>query len=219
MFLRICWCRWWSWSLKRIPDFSKLMVCPVCASNYLRVSESCSASVIVALQKMKMSSAKSRWLMIGPFLEIWELLKRSYCSFWWRSFERTSIAMIKRKGERGSHCLSPLEEKKDPVGDPLSIITNFAEVIQLVIMLIQCSENPRSCRDERIVSQLILSKAFNISSLMAMNGVFLFFVRIEWIISWAIMILSEICRFFTNAPCRGEMNLWRRGLRRFARIF
>lgn len=68
------------------------------------------------------------------------------------------MAIMKRKGERGSPCRSPLEEWKDPVGDILRSIENLAEVIQLLIIFIQYSKKPRSLREERNIRKFKSSK-------------------------------------------------------------
>lgn len=47
---------------------------------------------------------------------------------------------------------------------------------------------------------------------------FTFFFLKEWIISWAIIILSDICLLERNASWKGEMKLFRSGLILLARI-
>ncbi|KAF5182970.1 hypothetical protein FRX31_027443 [Thalictrum thalictroides] len=93
---------------KRIPDFSKFMVSPVIPAKVSRMFLIVRASSIVARLKMKISSAKRRWLIGGPVLEILAPVKFPLSSFCLMRRLRTSIQMMKRRGDRGSPCLKPL---------------------------------------------------------------------------------------------------------------
>jgi hypothetical protein len=68
----------------------------------------------VALPKIRRSSVKRRWCMVGEFLEIFSPLMLPINFSLNNSLERTSKPKIKRKEERGSPYLSPLlgEKKK-----------------------------------------------------------------------------------------------------------
>lgn len=75
-----------------------------------------------ALLKRMRSSAKRRWVMMGPLLPSLIPLRWPKYSSLLMSLDGTSLPMIKRKGERGSHCLYPLVGLIKPCGSPLITI-------------------------------------------------------------------------------------------------
>ena len=80
------------------------------------------------------------------------------------------IMRMKRKGERGSPCLIPLEGENVPAGDPLRRIEKKAEETNDKIHLIQTWEKPKAIKIPHRNCQLALSKAFSMSNLMTMPG-------------------------------------------------
>lgn len=64
----------------------------------------------VAWQKMKMSSAKQRWLTEGIFLTILAPMISPSASLALRRRAKISMQMMKSMGDRGSPCLSLLKE-------------------------------------------------------------------------------------------------------------
>lgn len=163
--------------------------------NNFRVSKRWSASEMVARQTMKISLAKNRWLTVGPFLEICAPRMRPCCSFRLSRWERISMEMINSDGDSWSPYRMPLDDRKEPTWDPLRKNANLAVEIQLEMRFVQRSLNSRCLRASRIVCQLIMSKAFGRSSLMAIRPCFFFLNRIIWMISWEIMTLLDFGDF------------------------
>lgn len=96
----------------------------------------------VALPKMRRSSAKRRWEIAGQFLTILrpfnELANFSLRS----SQESTSAPRMKRKGDRGSPWLKPLEGENKSNGLPLIRMENEEEELQTCIQLIHIELKP-----------------------------------------------------------------------------
>jgi hypothetical protein len=70
------------------------------------------ASLGVALPKIKRSSTKRRWWMVGEDLEIFRPLMFPAASSLNKSLDKTSAPKMNKKRERGSPCLRPLEGEK-----------------------------------------------------------------------------------------------------------
>lgn len=93
---------------KVIEDLERLMNWPVVSPYNLRISINTLISFSKALQVNKMSSAKSRWWIAGPWGEKLIPVIWSRTSTLFSMNERPSVHKTKRKGDRGSPCLIPL---------------------------------------------------------------------------------------------------------------
>jgi hypothetical protein len=89
--------------------------------------------------------------------------------------------MMKRKGERGSPCLIPLEGEKFFEGTPLIRREKKTEEVKFKIQETQLWLKPNARSIARMYSQLILSKALDRSNLRSIPGVLVFCK--EWITS------------------------------------
>lgn len=94
---------------------------------------------------------------------------------------RPSAIIMNRKGERGSPCLIPLEERKVEVGMPFMRIEKKADDIRLLTHRIPALSKPKAFKTFCMYSQLMLSKAFERSILRSIPG--FFYCLREWMIS------------------------------------
>ena len=91
------------------------------------------ASFGVALPKIKRSSTKRRWWMVGVVLEIFKPLMLPAASSLNNGLDRTSLPKINKKGKKGSPCLRPLLGGKSPKG--LSLIRTEKEEEEMQILI------------------------------------------------------------------------------------
>lgn len=78
---------------------------------------------------------------------------------------------------------------------------------------------PTECSDEPIKSQFTLSDAFSRSNLIDIQSLFLCFLRMQWITSYTIIILSDILRLAIKSTCSYEIRLGKIILNLFALTF
>ena len=87
--------------------------------NWLRQSWIASISNESALEKIIKSLANIRWDIEGQFLATLMPLRSPSNSFCKISLDKTSVAIVKRKGDSESPCQRSRLELKKPTGDPL----------------------------------------------------------------------------------------------------
>ena len=83
-----------------------------------------------------------------------------------------SATMMKRKGERGSPCLIPLEALKGVEADPLTKIEKNTDETMFMTQLVQSSKNPKALRILAQKFQFNLSYDFYRSSLRSIPRFF-----------------------------------------------
>ena len=98
-----------------------LTFCPDASSYIFKISNTLSHSSIVALQKRRLSYAKSRWVSLGPLLHCEKPCISLLFSALLISPFRRSIQSSKRKGDSESPCLIPRVGQIIPQG---SLFTN-----------------------------------------------------------------------------------------------
>lgn len=130
---------------------------------------------------------------------------------------RPSTIRMKRKGDKGSPFLIPLEGLKVGEGAPLTRIETKDEETNDRIHWVQVGWNPNARRTPLRYCQLILSKALDRSNFMRILGILLSFK--EWMSSWVRMTLSRIWRPSTYSICSLDIKKGRRGFSRLAMIF
>ena len=88
------------------------------------------------------------------------------------NFPSPSATMIKRKGERGSHCLIPLEALKGVEGEPLTKIKKKADETIFMTQLVQSSKKPKDVIIPTKKFEFNLSYSFERSSFRSISEVF-----------------------------------------------
>ena len=149
------------------------------------------ASWIEGYPKSILSSINCWWEIVG---RLWmdkplSRLERRACLMW---RPRPSAINTKRKGERGSPRLIPLEGLNGREGIPLMRMEKKEEDMSLITQHTHICEKPKADSIFRTYNQLSLSKAFERSSLRIILSC-LECLR-ECTISWERMIPSRICR-------------------------
>jgi hypothetical protein len=125
--------------LNLIEDFLVLMVWPDHEQYVSRQALMLAASRREALPNSSRSSAKRRWFIAEESLAIFIPLIFPSLSSLSNNLESNSEPMMKRKGERGSPCLKPLEGEKRPKGLPFRRMEKEGEEMQVWIHYSQVS--------------------------------------------------------------------------------
>ena len=98
--------------------------------------------VELAIQNRRISSAKNKWVSLGPCLHnLKPLMSPLLVAFLIRPY-RPSVHRRKRKGERGSPCLRALEGCIKPFGSPFTNIEYVTVFTHTMIRPIPCSQKP-----------------------------------------------------------------------------
>ena len=95
-----------------------------------------------ALQKKRLSSANSRWKILGLALATRRPSIFFSASAPLKSEIKASVHMMNKKGERGSPCLNPLLGKIHPLGCPLTTIWYVTDVTQHIMRSTSLLSNP-----------------------------------------------------------------------------
>ena len=104
--------------LKNTVVFSLFSFWPKACSYNTKILLITSKSLLIAQQKRRVSFAKNKWEIFGPFLQREKPLIASdlvaYCSWQFKALEQIK----NRYGKRGSPCLIPLDGQISPFGTP-----------------------------------------------------------------------------------------------------
>lgn len=131
---------------------------------------------------------------------------------------RISAPIINKEWDNGSPWQSPHEDVKVPIGLPFSRMENEEVEIQECIQLMNIAGKPSRDNTWSIGCHSILSKAFSVSTLIAMKPPLPFFCLIVWKASTAKDEFSWMILPLTKDDWYGEMKLGSKGLRRRAII-
>ena len=149
-------------------DLAKLMCNPNTTSKEAKISYKYSTWLAEASQKIKVSSAKRRWVTMRGVLDLVPTVKpKMWLARTTPSNKRrkASITITNRSGEKGSPWHNLLELLKKSLREPLIKIENLTMEIQNRIHFLHFSENPQRCNIYIRKSQLTWSKAFSTSNL------------------------------------------------------
>lgn len=126
-------------------DFFKLIFNPDAAWKHRTMHLRWRRLLMLSWQKKRISSAKNRWEnFIGwPFIPTGIPSNRPNDRAYETSLLRASIIMMSNKGERGSHCLKPLEALKNLGGPPFIITAKLVEEMHSLIQLLHLQPKPR----------------------------------------------------------------------------
>ena len=128
------------------------------------------------------SSAYRKWDILGPLFGSPIPGKRPMSEARWTTFEKASIAMIKRNGERGSPWGIPRSQLNSIVGHPLIRTADLVEVRMPWIHLIHLVGKPICSLMESRKFQLTVSNAFSKSILKQYVSRLLFFQPIDYFV-------------------------------------
>ena len=94
------------------------------------------------MQNRRLSSAKNKWVSLGPCLHnLNPVISPLLAAFFIRPC-RPSVHKRNKNGERGSHCLRPLEGWIKPFGSPFISMEWVTVLTHTMIRPIHCSQNP-----------------------------------------------------------------------------
>ena len=149
-----------TWSLVRlgirwenqICDSVALMICPDEAQKVCRIVFSCLQSLVVDLVNRKMSSMKNKWEMrIRPRKDI------GCSSLSWTTFskwiDKCSKHKIKRQGDNGSPCLTPLVGTTSYRGLPFQSIWKRIEDTIFIMRVMRLGSSQKNSNDSRRKAQ------------------------------------------------------------------
>jgi len=122
---------------KKIWDFSLLQCRPEASEKEWRISRIELASRTVGLPIKRVSSTNSLCEIGGEIPCKGRPVRRLFSTVAWVERPRPSAKMMKRKGERGSPCLIPLEGEKGREGTLLMRSEKKYEEVRFIIQLTQ----------------------------------------------------------------------------------
>ena len=99
-------------------------------------------SVELALQNRRLSSAKNKWVSLGPCLHKLNPVISPLLAALFIRPRRPSVHKRNRNGERQSPCLRPLEGWIKPFGSPFTSMEQVTVLTHTMIRPIHCSQNP-----------------------------------------------------------------------------
>ena len=149
------------------------------------------------------SSANWEWLEFSTPMAIFNPLSSPlFCKAY--NFLLVDLATMRyKKGDRGQPWRSPREAWKNPTGLPLTNRAIQGLPTQALIHLHKFFENPNLSMISNKRKWWTLSKAFSISSLMAIPC--FLHSMLEWMSSWTMFMLSMICLLAMKHPCVSEI--------------
>ncbi len=172
--------------------------------------------MVVAPLSSRVSSANPEWfIFLMPSSNLMPVM-RPDCLFWSREQLNYSAMRMKRYGDKGQPCLSPLEDWKEGLGLPLMRGAIQGREMYAPMKLIRRGEKPILWRTANKNECLTLSNALAKSSFRMKP--FSFLGWLEWMASWTRRIESEISLLAIKPPWFSEISIGRRGLSREAMI-
>lgn len=129
---------------KYISDFSLFIFVPEALVKYVRISIILLDSLSISCPYSITSSTSCWWVRGRSFPYNLRPLYFSFYSLSLMSIPRPLTMRIKKKGDNGSPCLSPLIELKDSIGDLLSRIDRTGVVTIDITQFIYLSLKPNS---------------------------------------------------------------------------
>ena len=172
---------------KKTPDLFLLIAYPDQLQYFSIVFTRLDASFLQALENKTTSSAYITWVMVGPLILVLMLETFFSLSSWSIILDNTSCPKIKRYGESGSPCLSPLLGLKLSDLPPFTITSKDTDETQAMIQLVKVSLNPKWRRTNSRNFQFTLSYAFWRSSLITMSPGLVLRVLKLWRTSWTMI--------------------------------
>ena len=148
-------------------DLAKLICNPDIALNDAKMSLNLPIWVGKASQKIRVSSAKWRWVTIKG---VWDLGPTVNPKIWpartapSNSQLKASITITNKSRDNGPPWRNPLQLPKKSLGLPLIKMENFTVEMQNKIYFLHCSKNPHRYSIYMRKSQLKWSNAFSTSS-------------------------------------------------------
>ena len=122
--------------------FSLFICCPEALPYTSKISWIVWMSLIWARQNSKLSSAKNKWEILGPYRQReYPLILSSFIAFWIRAL-KPSEHRRKRYGDKGSPCRIPLVGEMFPLGSPLISMEYETVLIHFKIIFIHLLSNP-----------------------------------------------------------------------------
>lgn len=204
---------------KKQPDLVGLKLCPVQEQNFSKQLMILFVCCTSALQKIRISSAKNKWVMAWPVLPIFIPWISPSISILLIMRDRSSSRRTNKKGDKGSPCLIPCYLGISPKHEPFSIIFIFPVVRHLRISRLNLLSKPYLSRIWSRTYQLTQSYALWRSIFMPTKPFVPFVIFIKWIISLTRIEFSPIQRPGTNAAWLGDIKDFSRRRRHWTRIF
>ena len=111
---------WWEFGLKNTEDLSMLIFWPKASLYFWRICLSSWDSSSFTLQKIMLSSAKRKWVILEQLLQMEMPVRRWFPAPSWIIAKKPSTQRRKRLGERGSPWWRPLDEMMFPYVGPFT---------------------------------------------------------------------------------------------------